>query len=186
MLENRNENASHYAAIECLLFVAGDPVPLIELARVLSFSLPQTQLLLTEMEAVYRAEGRGILPLVTEASAQLISNRDFAQHVEALLQPSQQKSASQSLMETLSIVAYRQPVTRLEVESIRGVRSEYAIAQLQKMGLIDEVGRKDALGRPILYGTTEQFLRKFRLHNLSELPGYTRFTAPAEEDLEIV
>ncbi|MCL2670539.1 MAG: SMC-Scp complex subunit ScpB [Clostridiales bacterium] len=184
MIENRPE----YAVIECLLFVAGDPVPLIELARVLALSLPQTQELLAEMETAYRADGRGILPLVTDATAQLISNRDFAAQVEELLQPNREKTASQSLMETLSIVAYRQPVTRLEVESIRGVRSEYAIAQLQKMGLIDEVGRKEALGRPILYGTTESFLRKFRLHNLSELPDYARFAVPlaAEEEFSVV
>ena len=83
------------------------------------------------------------------------------------------------MLETLAIVAYRQPVTRAEIENVRGVRCEYAVTQLQKLGLIQAVGRKDVIGKPMLYGTTDAFLRKFGLHNLSELP-----PLPLEESKE--
>ncbi len=85
------------------------------------------------------------------------------------------------MLETLAIVAYRQPVTRAEIESVRGVRCEYAVTQLQKLNLIQAVGRKDVIGKPMLYATTDDFLRKFGLHNLSELPPID-LEEPAEEE----
>ena len=97
------------------------------------------------------------------------------EYVERLLQPEQKKNVSQSMLETLAIVAYRQPVTRAEIESVRGVRCEYAITQLQKLGMITAVGRKDVIGKPMLYATTDSFLRKFGMHNLSELPSLPDF-----------
>ena len=155
---------------ECLLFVAGEPVLITEIARVLETDEATTRTLLYEMETAYRDEGRGICLLVTDDTAQLVSNRDYIHYVEALLQPEQTKNVSQSILETLAVVAYRQPVTRAEVEAVRGVRCEYTIGQLQKLGLIAAVGRKDVIGMPMLYATTDTFLRKFGLHNLSELP----------------
>lgn len=155
---------------ECLLFVAGEPVLITELARVLEQDEAATKTLLYEMETTYRDEGRGICLLSTDDTAQLISNREYLPYVEALLQPEQKRSVSQSILETLAVVAYKQPVTRAEIESVRGVRCEYAIGQLQKLGLIAAVGRKDVIGKPMLYGTTDAFLHKFGLHNLSELP----------------
>ncbi|MCL2696174.1 MAG: SMC-Scp complex subunit ScpB [Clostridiales bacterium] len=159
-----------YSIIECALFVAGEPLPVVELARILDLSADETRTLLKAMERDYRAEGRGLLPLVTDESAQLISNADYVSYVEELFVPDQSRPVSQSILETLATVAYRQPVTRAEIESVRGVRCEYAVAQLQKMNLITPVGRKDTVGKPILYGTTDNFLRKFGIHNLDELP----------------
>ena len=80
------------------------------------------------------------------------------------------------LLETLAIVAYRQPVTRADIEAVRGVRCEYAVTQLQKLGLIVQVGRRDTVGKPALFGTTDQFLRQFGLHSLEELPEFLRFS----------
>ena len=156
--------------VECLLFVAGEPVLITEIARVLEQDEAATKALLYEMETAYRDEGRGICLLATDDTAQLISNRDYIQYVEALLQPEQKKNVSQSILETLAVVAYKQPVTRAEIEAVRGVRCEYTIGQLQKLGLIAAVGRKDVVGKPMLYATTDAFLHKFGLHNLSELP----------------
>ena len=156
--------------VECLLFVAGEPVLITEIARVLELDEAATKTLLYEMEATYRDEGRGVCVLATDDTAQLISNRDYIQYVEALLQPEQKKNVSQSILETLAVVAYKQPVTRAEIEAVRGVRCEYTIGQLQKLGLIAAVGRKDVVGKPMLYATTDAFLHKFGLHNLSELP----------------
>ena len=158
------------AIVECMLFVAGEPVLITEIARVLETDETSVKTLLYEMETTYRDEARGICLLSTEDTAQLISNRAYTAYVEKLLQPEQKKNVSQSILETLAVVAYRQPVTRAEIESVRGVRCEYAVSQLQKLGLIAAVGRKDVIGKPMLYATTDTFLHKFGLHNLSELP----------------
>jgi segregation and condensation protein B len=165
MMENRKA-----AIVECMLFVAGEPVLITEIARVLDQDEASVKALLYEMEMRYRDEGRGILLLSTDDTAQLVSNGAYIDYVEALLQPEQKKNVSQSIMETLAVVAYKQPVTRAEIESVRGVRCEYAVSQLQKLGLIAAVGRKDVIGKPMLYATTDTFLHKFGLHNLSELP----------------
>lgn len=156
--------------VECLLFVAGEPVLIAEIARVLELDEASTKTLLYEMETTYRDEGRGVCLMTTDDTAQLVSNRDYISYVETLLQPEQKKSVSQSILETLAVVAYKQPVTRAEIEAVRGVRCEYAIGQLQKLGLIAAVGRKDVIGKPMLYATTDTFLHKFGLHNLNELP----------------
>ena len=156
--------------VECLLFVAGEPVLITEIARVLEQDEAATKTLLYEMETTYRDEGRGICLMTTDDTVQLVSNRDYITYVETLLQPEQKKSVSQSILETLAVVAYKQPCTRAEIEAVRGVRCEYAVGQLQKLGLIAAVGRKDVIGKPMLYATTDTFLHKFGLHNLSELP----------------
>ena len=159
--------------LACMLFVAGDPVPVSELAE-------RVRELLREMEAECRAAGAGVYPLVTEETAQLVSNPAYAADVEALLQPERTRSVSQSLLETLAIIAYRQPVTRGDIEAVRGVRCEYAVGQLQKLGLVQTVGHRDTVGRPALLGTTDAFLRRFGLHSLAELPEYERFAGLAD------
>lgn len=171
------------AAIECLLFVAGDPVPILELQRVLDLTELELRPLLYDIQRVYQEQGRGIQLTLTEETAQLCSNRAYAGYVESLLQPAQQKSFSQSLLETLAIVAYRQPVTRADIEAVRGVRCEYAVAQLQKMNMIQSVGRKDAVGRPVLFGTTDAFLRHFGIQVVAELPNYEAYSK-GEEPVE--
>ena len=163
-------NQKQASVVECLLFVAGEPVLITELARVLELVEASTKTLLYEMETTYRDEGRGICLMTTDDTVQLVSNREYINYVEKLLQPEQTKSVSQSILETLAVVAYKQPCTRSEIEAVRGVRCEYAVSQLQKLGLIAAVGRKDAIGKPMLYATTDTFLHKFGLHNLSELP----------------
>ncbi len=117
-----------------------------------------------------RAAGRGVLPYVTETTVQLVTNPAYYEKVVSLLSPPEEKSLSDSVMETLSVIAYRQPVTRADIEAVRGVRCEYSVTQLLKQGLIRELGRKDCVGRPMLFGTTDAFLRKFGLHSLEELP----------------
>lgn len=169
---------------ECLLFVAGEPVAITELARVLELSVGETRLLLGNMEDARRDAGAGIGLLVTRDTAQLVSNRRYFDKVEALLQPDEKRSVSQSLMETLAVIAYRQPVTRADVENVRGVRCDYAVTQLLKMGLIVEVGRRDTLGHPTLFGTTDRFLHRFGIHSVEEMPDYSRFSNPIAEETE--
>lgn len=175
-------DASVSDRIECMLFVAGDPVAVAELARVLELSVPQTRATLADMERAYSAAGRGVQLLVTAETAQLTSNPAYADDVRQLLRPDEVKSVSQSLLETLAVIAYRQPVTRADVERVRGVRCEYAVSQLAKLGLIREVGRKDAVGRPVLFGTTDRFLRQFGIHSVEEMPEFLRYSKEIEEE----
>ena len=111
---------------------------------------------------------------------QLATRPDYAPYVEKLLQPVQKQSLSQAVMETLAVIAYRQPVTKGEIEQIRGVKCDYSVQSLVSKGLVEEVGRKEALGRPILYGTTDAFLRHFCISSLADLPEID-FSALAEK-----
>ena len=179
--ESRNEQLLRHK-IECMLFVAGDPVAITELARVLDLPMPKTRNLLSEMEYSYRVEGRGVQLLVTHDTAQLVSNRDYIEEVKQLVNPDETKSVSQSLLETLAVIAYRQPVTRADVERVRGVRCDYAVTQLQKLDLIVEVGRKDVVGHPTLFGTTDKFLRQFGIHTVDEMPNFQHYSQEIIED----
>ena len=136
-----------FGAIECILFVSGEPVDLVSLQRALGLTELELQSILGKMEESYAAQDRGVQLYRTGDTVQLVSNRKYAGFVEALLQPAQTKSFSQAMLETLSVVAYKQPVTRNDIEAIRGVRCEYSVSQLLKLGLIQELGRKDAVGR---------------------------------------
>lgn len=159
-----------FGAIECILFVSGDPVSMVQLQRALAVTEIELNYLLRSMDALYREQKRGVLLYMTDDTVQLVSNREYAPLIEQMMQPVQEKSFSQAMLETLSVVAYRQPVTRTDIENVRGVRCEYAVSQLLKLGMICELGRKNVLGRPMLFGTTDAFLRHFGLHSLSDLP----------------
>lgn len=171
------QNEEYFGMIECVLFVAGDPVPLIELQRALDVTDLEMRSILVAMDELYKREKRGVQLYMTDDMIQLVSNREYAKLVEKLMQPTETKAFSQSMLETLSIIAYRQPATRADIEAVRGVRCEYAVRELIKSGMVTELGRKNVVGRPMLLGTTDAFLRRFGLHSLSELP-------PLAEDAE--
>lgn len=162
--------------IESILFVSGEPVYFEELSRLFGRSKDDLRALLSETETKCRDEKRGVMLYVTEESVQLVSNKEYDEFIVEFLQPTQTKSFSQSMIETLTIIAYRQPITRSEIDAIRGIRSEYSVSQLLKQGFIQECGRKDVLGRPMLFGTTDKFLRKFALHSLEDLPEFEKFS----------
>ena len=157
-------------AVECLLYVSGEPIGFAELVRVFDMPLERIRELLSEEERRMRETGRGILLFLTDSTVQLVTNPRYNDCVVSLLSPPEERTMSESMLETLSIIAYRQPVTRADIEAVRGVRCEYLVTQLLKQGLIRELGRKDCIGRPMLFGTTDAFLRKFGLHSLEELP----------------
>lgn len=167
-----NDLNTLFNRIECMLFAAGDPVPITEIARVLGKTKEEATALLTEMELQRSSESRGIIPMVTGETAQMTSNRAYFDDVENLLNPDKKKTVSQSIMETLSVIAYRQPVTRADIENVRGVRCDYAVSQLLNMGLICECGHRDTPGHPSLFSTTDRFLRYFGIHSLDELPAF--------------
>ncbi|MBQ9833443.1 MAG: SMC-Scp complex subunit ScpB [Clostridia bacterium] len=157
-------------AIECILFVAGEPVEIDALKNALSLTQVEIQAILDDMDRQYRSEARGILLSVTDTTVQLVSNRKYAYIIEQMLQPPKEKSFSQSLLETLSVIAYKQPVTRSEIEAVRGVRCDYSVSRLEELGFIKETGRKDTVGRPVQFSTTDKFLREFGINSISQLP----------------
>lgn len=165
--------------VEAILFVTGDAVEKRELCRALEITDAQLEETLDALESGYDFDRRGLRLLRFGAHVQLATRPDYAPYVEKLLQPVQKQSLSQAVMETLAVIAYRQPVTKGEIEQVRGVKCDYSVQSLVSKGLIEEVGRRETLGRPILYGTTDAFLRHFCLSSLDELPqiDFTRLTA---------
>lgn len=181
------EEGSLKGRIEAILFVAGEAVRVEELARALNISMPELEAALDELRDEYDFAQRGFCLKRFGHQVQLATRALYSTDVVRLLQPVQKQSLSQAVMETLAVVAYRQPVTKAEVEQIRGVKCDYSIHSLTVKNLIQEVGRKDTLGRPILYGTTEEFLSHFGISSLEELPpmpevvGEEKFDGPVPE-----
>jgi segregation and condensation protein B len=171
--EDTKDNASHEilsleAAVEALLFVADSPVSVGRLAEALQVTPAQVEHALDDLEATY-AE-RGLRLQRAGSRVQLITTPEVAPAIERFLGLEARAHLSRAALETLAIVAYRQPITRPEIETIRGVGSDSVLRTLLRYGLIDEVGRAPTVGLPILYGTTFEFLQHFGLRNLEELP----------------
>jgi len=157
-------------AIEAILFVAGEPVNVGDLAHALDMTVSELSPVLDALREEYDRGARGLKLNRFGMSVQLATRPDYAPQIERLLQPIQKQSLTQAAMETLSIIAYRQPITKSEIEAVRGVKCDYSVTSLMNKGLIEEVGRRESLGRPILYGTTEAFLSHFGLESLDDLP----------------
>ncbi len=165
-----SEEGNLKGRIEAILFVAGEAVSIRDLSRALQTGEKEIRETLNALRDEYDYEQRGFLLKRFGDKVQLATRPLYAGEVVRLLQPVQQQSLSQAAMETLAVVAYKQPVTRAEVEQIRGVKCDYSLQSLMNKGLIRETGRKDTIGRPILFGTTDEFLSHFGLENLDELP----------------
>ena len=156
--------------IEAILFVSGEPVQLGAVARALEVTELEVSAAADELASDYDYNRRGICLKRFGSHIQLSTRPDYAPQIEKLLQPIQKQSLSQAALETLAVVAYKQPVTRLDIEAVRGVKCDYSVQSLMNKGLIEEVGRKETLGRPILYGTTDAWLSHFGLTSLEDLP----------------
>lgn len=164
------ELSERVGIVEAILFVSGNAVDKKEICRAMQLTEGELEETLDALESGYDFDRRGLRLLRFGAHVQLATRPDYAPYVEKLLQPVQKQSLSQAVMETLAVIAYRQPVTKAEIELVRGVKCDYSVQSLMTKGLIEEVGRKEALGRPILYGTTDAFLRHFCISSISELP----------------
>jgi len=165
-----SEGGSLKGRIEAILFVAGEPVSIRDLAKALRIGEKEVKEALKMIGSEYDYEQRGFLLKRFGDKVQLATRPLYSEDVLRLLQPVQQQSLSQAAMETLAVVAYKQPVTRAEVEQIRGVKCDYSLQSLMMKGLIQEAGRKDTIGRPILYATTDMFLSHFGIQGLEDLP----------------
>ena len=162
------ENLS--AIIEAILFVSGDPVRVDALAHAMNLTVSELEEALTALGDHRSLEGRGIQLNRSGETVFLSICPKYAGQVEAFLQPLQKQPLSQAVLETLSIIAYRQPATKGDIEAVRGVKCDYSVQALLNRGFIQECGRREALGRPILYATTDKFLQHFGMQTLDDLP----------------
>lgn len=157
--------------IESILFVSGTQVSIVDIAEKLEVSEKEVVNALKELSNKYDNES-GIQLLTFNKKAQFCSNPNYSEQVSSVLNPIKERELSKSMLEAAAIIAYKQPVTRIDLEEIRGVNSEYVIQKLLELGIIEPVGRKDAVGRPVLFGTTDNFLKRFQISSLDELPDY--------------
>ena len=171
---SEDERTNLPQAIECLLFASPDTLPPRRLAEILEVEPEQVDAAVEVLNV--RLEGRGLQVVQLAGGYQLGTRPEYVTYVHRLLQPPPARLSAQAL-EVLAIVAYRQPVTRPEVDDIRGVNSQHSVATLAEKGLITTIGRKEAPGRPVLYGTTPHFLSTFGLRDLQDLPNMEAFQA---------
>lgn len=156
--------------VEAILFVVGEPISFSDLAIGVGISKIEMEEVIQHLVDFYNENGRGIFIKVFGENVQLSSNGNYSTYIERVLQPPQKQSLTAKTLETLAIIAYKQPITKNEIEQIRGVKSEYSITSLLDKGLIAVSGKKDVVGTPNLYMTTDLFLSHFGIHNLNELP----------------
>lgn len=161
--------------IESILFVSGNAVLISDISARLDCTDDEILKCAKELQKKY-SDPCGINLLIFNKKLQLSSNPKYAEDVSVVLNPIRERELSKSMLEVAAIIAYKQPVTRLDLEEIRG-NSEYAIQNLLKLGVIEIVGRKDAVGRPVLFGTTDEFLKRFEISSLDELPDYDQLMA---------
>lgn len=157
--------------IEGVLFVAGEGVDKDEFKKIYDLSDRELNKCLDSLKEKYN-EDSGINVITYKNKIQLCSNPKIAENVAEILNPIRERSLTKSALETVAIIAYKQPITRTEIENIRGVNCDYPIQLLMNNNLIEVVGRKDAVGKPLLYGTTDDFLKRFELNDLDSLPNY--------------
>ncbi len=158
------------AVAEALLFAAGHPVSLDDLALLLKLSRGETEALMEKLRLRYEHRAGGILLRRIGLGYQFCSRPDLQEDLRGYFEKPAKQGLSRAALETLSVVAYNQPVTRAGIELVRGVNSDSVLSRLIEGGLVAECGRSDAPGRPLLYGTTEHFLRSMGISSLSELP----------------
>lgn len=178
------------SAIEAILFTMGDSVELGKIASAIEHDEETTRKIVHQMMDKYQAEDRGIQIVELEDSFQLCTKKQNYDYLIRIAKQPRRYVLTDVLLETLSIIAYKQPVTKLEVEKISGVKSDHAVNKLVEYNLACEVGRLDAPGKPILFGTTEEFLRRFSIQSVDDLPVLNpeqveHFKSEAEEEVQL-
>ena len=156
--------------IESILFVSGTQVAIADITEKLELSEKEVNSAVKVLQEKYAGDS-GIQLLSFNKKLQFCSNPKNADEVSSVLNPIKERELSKSMLEVAAIIAYKQPVTRIDLEEIRG-NSEYAVQKLLELGVIEPVGRKDAVGKPVLFGTTDKFLKRFQISSLDELPDY--------------
>ena len=178
------------AAIEAILFTMGESVELSKIAAAIEQDEPTTRGIISDMMTAYEKQNRGIRIIELDHSFQLCTKKEYYDSLIRIAAQPKKPTLTDVMLETLSIIAYKQPVTKAEIEKIRGVKCDHAINKLVEYSLVRELGRLDAPGRPILFGTTEEFLRCFGVQDLESLPvpdpvQIEDFKAEAEEEIQL-
>ena len=177
-------------AIEAILFAMGESVELSRIAKAINMDTKTTEKLIHNMMDRYEQEERGIQIIELENSFQMCTRKKYYEYLINIALHPKKPILTEVMLETLSIIAYKQPVTKAELEKIRGVKCDHAVNKLVEYNLVRELGRLDAPGKPILFGTTEEFLRSFGVQDLDELPmpdpvKVEDFKAEAEEEVQL-
>ncbi len=157
--------------IKSILFLSGKPVEQKFIQEKLEVSAKEMRDAVNEVAEEFSGEN-GINLLRFNGKLQLATNSDYSKEVESVLNPIKEKELTNAMLETLAIIAYKQPVTRLDVEEVRAVDCTYSLQNLTRLGLVEAVGRKDTIGHPVLFATTDEFLKRFSIGDVSELPDY--------------
>ena len=178
------------AAIEAILFTMGNSVELDKIAMAVGLDKENVRDIIQEMIQEYNSDDRGIKIIELDNAFQLCTKKEYYENLIKVAKAPKKQVLSEALLETLSIIAYKQPVTKAEIEKIRGVKCDHAINKLVEYNLVQELGRLDAPGRPILFGTTEEFLRNFGVQSTEDLPTISPvkmedFKAEAEEEIQL-
>ena len=176
--------------IEAILFTMGESVELRKIAAAIEHDEATTRKIIHQMMDKYAAQDRGIRIVELEDSFQMCTKTEMYEYLIRIAKQPKRYALTDVQLETLSIIAYKQPVTKLEIEKIRGVKSDHAVNKLVEYNLICEVGRLDAPGRPLLFGTTEEFLRRFSIQSVEDLPSLNQeqmenFKTEAEEEAQL-
>jgi segregation and condensation protein B len=191
MYESENmEDKNYKAIIEAILFTMGESVEVEKIAVAIDHDVDTTKRIIHNMMDKYENEDRGMKIIELENCFQMCTKPDMYEYLIKVAAQPKRHVLTDVLLETLSIIAYKQPITRQEIEAIRGVSCDHAVNKLVEYGLIAEIGRLDAPGRPILFGTTDDFLRSFGLTSLEELPivkpeKVEDFKLEAEEEIQL-
>lgn len=176
--------------IEAILFAMGESVEVEKIAAAIEHDVKTTEKIIHNMMDRYETENRGVRIIELDHAYQMCTKTELYDYLIKVAKQPKKYVLTDVMLETLSIIAYKQPVTRLEIEKIRGVKSDHAVNKLVEYNLVCEVGRLDVPGRPILFGTTEEFLRRFRVQSVEELPGIDAekievFKEEAEDEIQL-
>lgn len=165
------EQKSYKSIIEAILFTMGKSVDLEKIAAAIELENDETKRYIEELAEEYRENERGMQIMELDGAYQMCTSQNTYEYLIRIAKQPKKHVLTDVLLETLSIIAYKQPVTKAEIEKIRGVSCDHSVSKLVEYNLVEELGRLDAPGRPMLFGTTEEFLRSFGIHSLEELPG---------------
>ena len=176
--------------IEAVLFTMGNSVELEKIAAAIGHDKDTTRRIIHRLMDMYESEDRGIRVIELQDAFQMCTKKETYEYLIRVAKQPKKYVLTDVLLETLSIIAYKQPVTKLEVEKIRGVKSDHAVNKLVEYNLVCECGRLDAPGKPILFGTTEEFLRRFSVQSVDDLPSLNAeqmesFKEEAEEEVQL-
>lgn len=184
------EEKNYEAIVEAILFTIGESVELEKLANVLELDKDKTKEIVENLKKRYESNVCGVQIMELDGAYQMCTKAEYYEYLIRIAKQPKKRVLTDVLLETLSIIAYKQPITKAEVEKIRGVSSDHAVNKLVEYNLVCELGRLDAPGRPMLFGTTEEFLRSFGVHSIDELPVLNEdqleeFKHQAEEEMNL-